>query len=151
MTHDYPTDEDRQIARLIIHRNLVGWVVQALAEAGIEAVRTSGNDVSGDVRLCSAEDIAAAKNKLRAIQFSLHGTASQTSRTQAMNSVYIEVKAYAETTVTSGLARKLVQKETILGVVTTSIITGPAKKLFDEADIAWIENFPESLVQDPKS
>lgn len=60
MTSDYPTDEDRQIARLIIHRNLVGWVVQALAEAGIEAARTSGNDVSGDVRLCRAEDIAAA-------------------------------------------------------------------------------------------
>jgi hypothetical protein len=45
--------------------------------------------------------------------------------------------------VTSTLARKLIQKATVVGVVTTAIIAKPAKVLFDEADIAWIENFPE--------
>ncbi len=32
----------------------------------------------------------------------------------------------------------------VIGVVTTGKITQPAKRLFDEADIAWVENFPES-------
>jgi len=31
----------------------------------------------------------------------------------------------------------------VIGVVTTGGITGPAKVVFDKADVAWVENFPE--------
>jgi len=65
-------------------------------------------------------------------------------------SIKIEIKAYTETPITSGLARKLIQKSTVLGVVTTASITKPVKVLMDEADIAWVENFPEAIVESPK-
>lgn len=32
----------------------------------------------------------------------------------------------------------------MIGVVTTAGITKPAKVVFDKADVAWVENFPES-------
>jgi hypothetical protein len=33
-----------------------------------------------------------------------------------------------------------------MGLVTTAGITKPAKELLDEADIAWIEQFPEAYL-----
>ncbi|NJK68335.1 MAG: hypothetical protein HC789_16315 [Microcoleus sp. CSU_2_2] len=44
----------------------------------------------------------------------------------------------------AGLAKKIIHKGTVIGVVTTKTISEPAKKLFDNADIAWAENIPES-------
>jgi hypothetical protein len=38
----------------------------------------------------------------------------------------------------------LIAKKVVIGVVTTGKITKPAKQLFDTADIAWLENFPET-------
>jgi hypothetical protein len=38
----------------------------------------------------------------------------------------------------------LISKETVIGIVTTGKITRPAKQLLDAADIAWVENFPET-------
>lgn len=35
-------------------------------------------------------------------------------------------------------------KGTVIGVITTGGITKPAKVVFDKADVAWVENFPES-------
>ena len=67
------TDEDRQIERLIIHRNLVGWVIERLGDVGIEAMRTIGNDEHGDIRLLQPEDIARAKVMLRSLQQKLDG------------------------------------------------------------------------------
>ncbi|MEG4441149.1 hypothetical protein QUB47_03020 [Microcoleus sp. AT9_B5] len=32
----------------------------------------------------------------------------------------------------------------MIGVITTGKITQPAKAVFDKADVAWVENFPES-------
>ena len=32
----------------------------------------------------------------------------------------------------------------MIGVVTTAGITKQAKEVFDNADVAWVENFPES-------
>jgi hypothetical protein len=139
------TDEDRQIERLLIHRNLVGWVIDRLEQAAIEAVRTTGNDENGDVRLLRAEDVAQAKAVLRMVQQELGGTVwsggAQTGKT-----VYIEIKAYSTTTVTSTLARRLIEKSTVMGVVTTAGITKPAKELLDQADIAWIERFSEAYL-----
>ncbi len=56
----------------------------------------------------------------------------------------MEIKAHKTKTIDSTLAKKLIAKQTVVGVVTTGKITQPAKRLFDEADIAWVENFPES-------
>ena len=64
-----------------------------------------------------------------------------------MTEHYIEVKAYTSKSIDSPLAKKLIAKETVIGVVTTCKITQPAKNLLDEADIAWIENFPETELQ----
>lgn len=139
------TDEDRQIERLLIHRNLVGWVIDRLKQSAIETVRTTGNDENGDIRLLRTEDIAQAKAVLRSVQQELDGTMWE-GRSQTLETIYIEIKAYSTTTVTSTLARRLIQKSTVMGVVTTAGITKPAKALLDEADIAWIEQFPESYL-----
>jgi hypothetical protein len=40
----------------------------------------------------------------------------------------------------AGDARSLIEKGTIAGLVTTAKISKPAKKLLDEAGIAWAEN-----------
>jgi hypothetical protein len=82
---------------------------------------------------------------LRSVQEELHGTVWQGS-TQTEKTVYIEIKAYSATTVTSTLVRQLIKKSTVMGVVTTAGITKPAKNLFSQADIAWIEQFPESYL-----
>jgi hypothetical protein len=139
------TDEDRQIERLLIHRNLVGWVIDRLKESAIEAVRTTGNDENGDIRLLQAEDVAQAKAVLRSVQQELDGT-MRNGGSQRSETVYIEIKAYSTTTVTATLARRLIQKSTVMGVVTTAGITKPAKALLDEADIAWVEQFPEAYL-----
>lgn len=44
----------------------------------------------------------------------------------------------------AGLAKKIINKGSVIGVVTTNKISEPAKKLFDDEDIAWAENIPES-------
>jgi hypothetical protein len=139
------TDEDRQIERLLIHRNLVGWVIARLEQSAIAAVRTTGNDENGDVQLLRAEDVAQAKAVLRMVQQELGGTV-WAGRAQTGKTVYIEIKAYSTTTVTSTLARRLIEKSTVMGVVTTAGITKPAKELLDRADIAWIERFPEAYL-----
>ena len=64
-----------------------------------------------------------------------------------MTDYYIEVKAHTTKSIDSTLAKKIIAKEQVIGVVTTGKITKPAKKLLDTADIAWIENFPETEIQ----
>ncbi len=56
---------------------------------------------------------------------------------------HIEVKAWKNRKIDSTTAKKLVDKGTTMGVVTTGGITKPAKEVFDKADIAYVENFPE--------
>jgi GTPase len=145
MNEPMQTDEDRQIERLIIHRDLVGWVINRLRQSEIEAERTTGNDENGDIRLLQTEKIAQAKSILRSVQEELDGTVWQ-GQSQTGETVYIEIKAYSATTVTSTLARQLTKKSTVMGVVTTAGITKPAKDLLNQADIAWIEQFPESYL-----
>jgi hypothetical protein len=145
MDEQIQTDEDRQIQRLLIHRNLVGWIIARLRQASIAAVRTVGNDENGDIRLLQTEDIFKAKTVLRTVQEELDGTIRK-GRTQTEETIYIEIKAYSTTTVTSTLARRLIQRSAVMGVVTTGSITKPAKELLDQADIAWIERFPEECL-----
>jgi hypothetical protein len=43
------TDEDEQIARLEIHRDLIGWLIAELHKEGIRAERTTGSSPKGDI------------------------------------------------------------------------------------------------------
>ena len=54
---------------------------------------------------------------------------------------YIEIKTRKY--VDAGLAQQIINKQTVIGVLTTGKISTPAKKLFDQAGIAWAENIPE--------
>jgi hypothetical protein len=125
--------------------SLVGWVINRLRQSEIEAERTTGNDENGDIRLLQTEKIAQAKSILRSVQEELDGIVWQ-GQSQTGETVYIEIKAYSATTVTSTLARQLIKKSTVMGVVTTAGITKPAKDLLNQADIAWIEQFPEAYL-----
>lgn len=142
----YPTDEDLQIARLQVHRDLVGWVIHALNQSKILAERTRGNDSNGDIRLNNPTDIFAAKALLREIHQHLHGESVDVVP-RSSSGIYIEIKAYSGTTITSGLVRQLIRQETVLGIVTTTKITQPAKLLLNQADIAWIDRFPEDQLR----
>ncbi len=66
------TDEDRMIYRLQVHRNLIAWVIQRLAEAGIKAKRTTGNDPRGDIVLLNPADIPRVQEIIRAMQQEEH-------------------------------------------------------------------------------
>jgi len=61
-----------------------------------------------------------------------------------MNEPHIEIKAWKTKKIDSTKAKEICQKKTVIGVITTGGITKPAKAVFDKADIAWGENFPES-------
>ncbi|NJM62843.1 MAG: hypothetical protein HC849_25850 [Oscillatoriales cyanobacterium RU_3_3] len=61
-----------------------------------------------------------------------------------MNEPHIEIKAWKTKKIDSTKAKEICQKETVIGVITTGGITQPAKDIFDKADIAWVEKFPES-------
>ena len=52
---DSETDEDRQILRLKIHRDLIGWIIQELNQEGIPAKRTTGGNPKGDILIVNAE------------------------------------------------------------------------------------------------
>ena len=54
---------------------------------------------------------------------------------------YIEIKTrqYIDAT----LAQQIIDKQTVVGVLTTGKISTPAKKRFDRAGIAWAEYLAE--------
>ena len=54
---------------------------------------------------------------------------------------YIEIKTRKQ--IDSTLAKKIINKGTVSAILTTGKITKPAKKLFDEHDVAYAENVPE--------
>jgi len=68
MSDNFPTDEDRMIYRLHVHKNMITWVIQRLADAGIQAKRTTGNDPQGDIVLFDPMDIPRVQQIIRDIQ-----------------------------------------------------------------------------------
>ena len=68
MSQPLPTDEDRQIARLKIHRDLIGWLIEELAKEGIAAIRTTGNDPKGDILIVHEDAVPSAKAVLRKLK-----------------------------------------------------------------------------------
>lgn len=65
---DGETDEDRQIARLKIHRDLIGWIIKELRKEGIQAERTSGGNPNGDILIVNPDNVPRVKEILRQIQ-----------------------------------------------------------------------------------
>ena len=61
---------------------------------------------------------------------------------------YIEIKARKQ--IDSTLAQKIIDKK-ISAVLTTGIITKPAKKLFDEHDVAYAENISEKMFMESEA
>lgn len=68
MTDTFLTDEDRMIYRLKVHRNMIAWVIKQLADEGIQARRTTGNDPRGDIVLLEPDDIPRVQQIIRVIQ-----------------------------------------------------------------------------------
>ena len=68
MSDNFPTDEDRMIYRLHVHKNMITWVIKRLADAGIQAKRTTGNDPQGDIVLFDPMDIPRVQQIIRDIQ-----------------------------------------------------------------------------------
>ncbi|UKO99095.1 MULTISPECIES: hypothetical protein [Nostocaceae] len=62
---------------------------------------------------------------------------------------YIEIKTRKQ--IDSTLAKKIINKGGVSAVLTTGIITKPAKKLFDEHDVAYAENVPEKLFMESEA
>jgi hypothetical protein len=62
---------------------------------------------------------------------------------------YIEIKT--KKTIYPGEAQKIINKGTIIAVLTTGRISPNAKKLLDKAQIAWAENIPESEFMESES
>ncbi|MCC3415615.1 MAG: hypothetical protein JGK24_15690 [Microcoleus sp. PH2017_29_MFU_D_A] len=62
------TDEDEQIARLEVHRDMIGWLIMELSKEGIEAKRTTGNNPKGDILIVNQQDVPRIKQLLRNLQ-----------------------------------------------------------------------------------
>lgn len=59
---------------------------------------------------------------------------------------YIEIKTRRY--IDAALAQQIINKKVVIGVLTTGKISTPAKKLFDQAGIAWAENIAEKHFMD---
>ena len=68
MSDNFPTDEDRLIYKLHVHKNMITWIIKRLSEAGIQAKRTRGNNPHGDVVLLDPVDVPRVQQIIREIQ-----------------------------------------------------------------------------------
>ncbi|MGB3264575.1 MAG: hypothetical protein WBA89_11495 [Microcoleus sp.] len=59
------TDEDELIARLEVHRDMIGWLIMELSKEGIQAKRTTGNNPKGDILIVNHQDVPRVKQLLR--------------------------------------------------------------------------------------
>ncbi|MEG4283578.1 hypothetical protein QUB68_10660 [Microcoleus sp. A006_D1] len=67
------TDEDELIARLEVHRDMIGWLIMELSKEGIQAKRTTGNNPKGDILIVNQQDVPRVKQLLRNFHIELNG------------------------------------------------------------------------------
>ena len=67
------SDEDRQIERLLVHKNLIGWLIAELEKQGIEAKRTTNNSPKGDILIVDKEDAVRVREILRNLNEKFNG------------------------------------------------------------------------------
>lgn len=146
MSGDVPmTDEDRLIYQLTLHRDLVGWVIRKLAEAGIASQRTTGNDPKGDILIVAANDTSQVKQIICDIhhQYNTENIKDLQSnaKERKTNLPHIEIK----TTYLSGKeVNEIIDTATVIAVVSADKISAPGKAKFIKAGIAYAENIPLS-------
>lgn len=68
MSNDFPTDEDRLIYKLNVHKHMITWVIERLSKVGIQAKRTRGNNPHGDIILLDPVDVPLVQQIIREIQ-----------------------------------------------------------------------------------
>ncbi|MDM8520522.1 hypothetical protein QUF64_10775 [Anaerolineales bacterium HSG6] len=57
MKNRFPTDEDRLIYHLTVHKTMIGWLLDQFQAEGIDAKRTIGNNPNGDIVLGNSKKI----------------------------------------------------------------------------------------------
>ncbi|MEG3845452.1 hypothetical protein QT971_00020 [Microcoleus sp. herbarium19] len=62
------TDEDELIARLEVHRDMIGWLIMELSKEGIQAKKTTGNNPKGDILIVNQQNVPRVKQLLRNFQ-----------------------------------------------------------------------------------
>lgn len=67
------TDEDELIARLEVHRDMIGWLIMELSKEGIQAKRTTGNNPKGDIFIVNQQDVPRVKQILRNFHIEFNG------------------------------------------------------------------------------
>ncbi len=67
------TDEDELIARLEVHRDMIGWLIMELSKEGIQAKRTTGNNPKGDILIVNQQDVPRVKQLLRNFNIEFNG------------------------------------------------------------------------------
>ncbi|MCY7384453.1 MAG: hypothetical protein LH628_18095 [Microcoleus sp. CAN_BIN18] len=67
------TDEDELIARLEVHRDMIGWLIMELSKEGIQAKRTTGNNPKGDILIVNQQDVPRVKQLLRNFHIEFNG------------------------------------------------------------------------------
>lgn len=70
---DFETDEDRMIYNLVVHRDMIQWVIEQMAKEGIPCERTKGNSSKGDILIIKPEDASRVKDIIRQIQSKYNG------------------------------------------------------------------------------
>ncbi len=60
-----PTDEDKMIQKLTLHKKMIGWILNLLGKEKIESERTYGNDSKGDIYYPSENDTEKIQKLVR--------------------------------------------------------------------------------------
>ncbi|MBP9887238.1 MAG: hypothetical protein KBF93_13130 [Leptospiraceae bacterium] len=60
-----PTDEDKMIQKLTLHKKMIGWILNLLGKENIESERTYGNDAKGDIYYPSENDTEKMQKLVR--------------------------------------------------------------------------------------
>ncbi|MGK7876356.1 MAG: hypothetical protein AB4426_24580 [Xenococcaceae cyanobacterium] len=144
---EWKTDEDRKIYQLLVHKNLIGWVIEKLYEQGIPSQRTRNDDEKGDILIINQEDIPKVKETICNLhkQFmdkSLKILKIKEADTKSIGDLpHIEVKS---SYLYGAEVDKIIGKKTVIAVVTSEKISKPGKIKLEKAGIAFAENIPKS-------
>lgn len=140
------SDEDRLIRVLQLHKALKQWTIATLLRQGIVCQETYGNDEKGDIIVINPEDAPRVQQLLDEIQQQFNSNRSLTDRPAfESENPHLEIK-------TQYLYGKevelIIQKGTVIGIVSASNISQPSRLKLDQAGIAYVENVPLSEFMD---
>jgi hypothetical protein len=134
------SDEDRLIRVLQQHKALKLWVIALLLGHGVDCQETYGNDEKGDIILLHPEDGTKVQALLDQLQKQFNPGHEPVERAPiAVGNPHLEIK-------TQYLYGKevelIIQKGTVIGIVSANNISQPSRLKLDQAGIAYTENVP---------